>query len=157
MFILVSLPAVLAGCIIPFVLADSPNKASWLSDSERATLQAMLADEPTRQSHANFATVVGNMRVFLLAITQFGFLVASYGIGIWLPQMLKRQDLSNMRVSEISALPYLVAVVGQVVWATYSDKKDNAITNVVISSLLAAIGLAISISSASFTVESASS
>ena len=150
MFIAVSVPAILAGCMIPWLLADTPEKAGFLTPDERRTVRSMLEAEPKRTSHASFAAVVGNVRTLLLAATQFGFLVASYGVGIWLPQILKRKDLTNFKVSLLSALPYFVAMIGQVVWAAYSDKRNSPILNVVLSSLLGAGGLILSIEGHSF-------
>jgi MFS family permease len=145
MFLIVSAPAVIAGCMIPRLLADTPEQATWLTQDERQTMRSMLDAEPKTTGHASFRGIVGNPSILLLAATQFGFLVVSYGIGIWLPQILKRQDLSNFKVTLLSALPYLVAIVGQVVWATYSDKRDSPVLNVVLSLLLGAGGLVLSI------------
>lgn len=51
--------------------------------------------------------------------------------------IVKTQQLTNLRVSVISAIPYLFATVGPIIWAAYSDKHDNKIGSVAAACLLA--------------------
>ena len=153
MFILVSVPAVLVGCILAIVIVDTPEKAQWLSGEERSVLGGMLKNEESEKRKTSFKATLLDPRVFILSAIQFGFLTGSYGIGLWLPQIFKRQTLSNFHVSIISAVPYLFAMLGQIIWAAYSDKKDNKVGNVVISSLLGAFGLILSVQGHSLGIE----
>jgi cyanate permease len=152
MFILVSVPAVLLGCIFPFVLADTPDDAKWLSNDERAALKSMLANEVRAGHKTQFGAALRDPRVLILAATQFGLIVGSYGIGVWLPQIVKTHPLSNRQVSFVAAIPYLFATFGPIVWAAYSDKKDNKIGSLVAGSVLATFGLLLSLESTSLFV-----
>lgn len=152
LFILVSLPVILLGVLLPAVIVNTPQEARWLSTDERSLLQQMLEGEEQEKRQMSFRETLIDARVLVLAITQFGFLAGSYGIGVWLPQIFKRSGFlhSNLRVSVLAALPYLFAMVGQVLWAAYSDRKDNKIGNVVASCFLGAIGLLLSLGGHSF-------
>jgi MFS family permease len=153
LFLLVSVPVVLVGCVMPFLIVDTPQQARWLSADERSLLQGMLDREVREKHHTSFRSTLVDTRVFILALIQFGFLAGSYGIGVWLPQIFKRSELhvSNFRISILSALPYLFAMVGQILWAAYSDKKDNKIGSIVVSCLLGAAGLFLSVQGHSFS------
>lgn len=145
MFLMVSLPTVVVGCILPFRIVDSPEEAEWLSPTECATLRRIQKTAEREKPHTTIRSALTDARVFLLAVTQFGFLAGSYGIGMWLPQIFKRSQLSNFHVSLLSALPYLFAMVGQLVWAAHSDSKDNKIGDIVGGSVLGGIGLLLSL------------
>ena len=60
---------------------------------------------------------VRDLRVLVLAGVQFCFTLGSYGIGIWLPQIVKAYKFSNLEVSLIVAVPYLFASVAMIAWA----------------------------------------
>jgi ACS family tartrate transporter-like MFS transporter len=149
MFILISVPAVLLGCVFPFVFSDTPNDARWLDAQECATLKSMLASEVRERHTTHFSAALRDPRVLILAATQFGLIVGSYGIGIWLPQIIKTRALSNLQVSMLAAIPYFFATFGPIVWAAYSDRKDNNINNVVVGCTLAALGLLLSMKATS--------
>jgi MFS transporter, ACS family, tartrate transporter len=144
MFILVSVPAVVLGVIALRVIVDRPDDAAWLSEAERSTLKRMLAEESRAEHHTRLVDAMRDVRVLVLAATQFGLIVGSYGIGVWLPQIVKRGSLSNLEVSFLTAAPYLVATFGPIAWAAISDRSDNKIGHVAGASLLAAAGLFIS-------------
>jgi nitrate/nitrite transporter NarK len=81
------------------------------------------------------------VRVLILACIQFGFLVGSYGIGLWLPQMLRAGNISDIEIGFLTSACYAVASVGMIVWATYVDRtRSSKITNLSLSCALAAVG-----------------
>jgi MFS transporter, ACS family, tartrate transporter len=90
--------------------------------------------------------------VLILAAIQFGFTLASYGIGIWLPLILKEYHLSTWAIGWISAIPYLFASVGMIVWARYVDQSGQRIFNMAVACFLAAAGLVAPIISGSLTI-----
>jgi len=88
--------------------------------------------------------------VLILAGVQFGFTLGSYGIGLWLPLIIKDHRLSNLAVGFVFAVPYLFASVAMLAWAAYVDRAGRKIVNLTITCLLAAIGLAGSVMTGSF-------
>ncbi len=62
------------------------------------------------------------VRVLILAGMQFGFLVGSYGIGIFLPQILDTGRLTDVQIGFVTSGCYAVASVGMIVWAGYVDR-----------------------------------
>ncbi len=88
--------------------------------------------------------------MLILAGVQFGFTLGSYGIGIWLPLIVKEHGTSNLIVGFIAAVPYLFACLGMLIWAWYVDRSGQKILNLTIACLLAVIGLAASVATGSF-------
>jgi MFS family permease len=91
-----------------------------------------------------FSAIV-DVRVLILTGIQFGYTLGSYGIGIWLPQILKTHGLSNLAVGFISAIPYLFASVAMLVWAAYVDRAGRKILNLTLGFSLATIGFVLSV------------
>lgn len=149
LFLVVSLPCVLLGGLVLQTLADRPQDASWLTQPERDAMDAMLASEVRERPASSLWSAVADKRVLVLAGVQFGFTLGSYGIGIWLPLMVKEHHLSNLAIGFISAVPYLFASLGMLAWAWHVDRTGKKIGNLMLTCLLAAAGLAVSVVSGS--------
>src|SRR6201991_555441 len=152
LFILVSLPCIPLGVITLYLLADAPESASWLTPDERKELRGALSAEVRERPHSSLLAALKDVRVQVLAAIQFGFTLGSYGIGIWLPLILKEYHLSTLSIGWISAIPYLFASVGMIVWARYVDEKGHRLVNLAIACFLGAAGLIAPIMSGSLTV-----
>ena len=141
LFLLVSLPCVPLGFLTLRLLADRPQSASWLTQHERDALDGVLASEVRERPHASLWAALKDSRVLICAAIQFGFTLGSYGIGIWLPLMLKEYALTNTAIGWIAAIPYFFASVGMILWAHYVDRKGRRIANLAITCLLGGVGL----------------
>ncbi|MER2196092.1 MFS transporter [Methylobacterium brachiatum] len=144
MFLIEGLPACLLGFACLWRLADTPKDATWLDDDERAALVNELANEKHEKPKKDLWAAMKDVRVVLLTTITFAFTIGSYGIGIWLPQILKGHGLSNIAVGWVAAIPYLFATVGMVVWAQYVDRTGRKIYNLVAALILSTVGLAAS-------------
>ena len=106
LFLLEGLPAVVLGLFVLKFLTERPEEAMWLSDAERATLVACLREDSRAQPAETTARALGNRRTWLLAVVYFTIPVTLYGIGFWLPQMLKTASGgSDLTVGLLSAVP----------------------------------------------------
>ena len=141
LFLLVSLPCVPLGLLTLRFLADSPATASWLSSDQRDTLERVLSSEVRERPHSSLLAALADTRVLILAAIQFGFTLSSYGIGIWLPLMLREFHLSTLDIGWIAAIPYLFAAAGMILWAFYVDHYGKRIFNLAIACLLGGVGL----------------
>jgi ACS family tartrate transporter-like MFS transporter len=145
MFIVEGLPASIVGCFILMMLSDRPEHADWLSLEEREAMVAMLAEERRDRARHSLFAAIKDVRVLVLTGIQFGYTLGSYGIGIWLPQILKTHGLSNLAVGFVSAVPYLFASVAMLVWAAYVDRAGRKILNLTLGFSLATIGFVLSV------------
>ena len=145
LFFGVSLPCVAFGLITYTALTDRPQDAAWLSSEERDALVGMLMTETRERQRSEFWPAVRDLRVLVLAGVQFCFTLGSYGIGIWLPQIVKDYKFSNLEVSLIVAVPYLFASVAMIIWAWHIDRTGKKVANLAIACFLGAVGLVASV------------
>jgi ACS family tartrate transporter-like MFS transporter len=152
LFIGVSLPCIPLGLLTLRWLADRPETATWLTPDERDALNHTLSSEVRERSPVSWLAALKDSRVLILAVIQFGFTLASYGIGIFLPLILKEYHLSNWAIGWISAIPYVFASAGMILWARYVDQKGRRIANLAIACLLGGAGLVAPILSGSLAI-----
>jgi ACS family tartrate transporter-like MFS transporter len=145
LFIVEGLPAVIVGFVLFTYLPDRPEDAAWLSDDERRVVRERLEAERRPKEVTRFALAFRDIRVLILAGVQFGFLVGSYGIGIFLPQILDTGRLSDVQIGFVTSGCYAVASITMIVWAGRVDRRGNKVGNLAAACALAAVGFAGSI------------
>ena len=147
MFLIEGIPAVLCGVAVLAVLRDGPAKAAWLADDERNWLQGQLAVERAALGTAAHSSLAGlrEPRVWFLGLVYFGMLVGTYGVGFWLPQIVKGLgNLSYFEVGLATALPYAVAALTMYLWGSHSDRSGERTWHVALPTFVGALGLAFS-------------
>jgi ACS family tartrate transporter-like MFS transporter len=152
LFLLVSLPCIPLGLLTLRWLADSPDTATFLTPDERDALNKVLASEVRERSPSSLWNALKDSRVLILAAIQFGFTLGSYGIGIWLPLILKEYHLTTLAIGWMAAIPYLFATIGMLWWAYYVDKKGRRIVNLAIACLVGGAGLVAPVLSGSLAI-----
>jgi MFS transporter, ACS family, tartrate transporter len=145
LFIVEGLPAVIVGVVLYLKLPDRPEDAAWLSDDERRVVRERLEAERRPKEVKRLALAFRDVRVLMLAGVQFGFLVGSYGIGIFLPQILDTGRLTDVQIGFVTSGCYAVASVTMIVWAGRVDRRGNKVGNLSAACLVAAVGFALSI------------
>jgi ACS family tartrate transporter-like MFS transporter len=125
LFLIEGLPAVLLGGVVLIFLTDRPQIATWLSDEQRNWLVEQLASEerPHPRAKSSVFSALAQARVWMLVVVYLGVTTSAYGIGLWLPSLLRSASgTSNVVVGFLSAIPYLATMVAMVVVATHSDR-----------------------------------
>jgi MFS transporter, ACS family, tartrate transporter len=140
-YIAEGVPAVVLGILTWFLLVDDPRDAKWLTPDERQALLEALGNERRTRVQHDLMAALKDARVLILTVIQFGFTLGTYGIGIWLPLILKQHHLTNLRIGLLSVPPYLAASIAMLLWARFADRKDTRILNLTMSCVLAAAGL----------------
>jgi MFS family permease len=152
LFIVEGVPAVVLGLVVLRVLSDRPEIAAWLSPEERRVLNAMLAAEKRERPKSSLAAALSDIRVVMLAAIQFGFTLGSYGIGIFLPQIIKGFGLTNLAASVLSAVPYIFASAAMLWWAWYVDRTGRKIGNLAIACAVGTVSLLASVATGNLVV-----
>lgn len=140
-YIAEGIPAIVLAILTWCVLVDDPRDAKWLTADERHALLEALTNERRSRPQQHFAAAMKDARVLILTVVQFGFTLGTYGIGIWLPLILKQHHLTNLRIGLLSVPPYLAASIAMLLWARSADRNDAQILNLTLSCALAALGL----------------
>src|SRR5207249_10552725 len=91
LFLAEGLPAVVLGLAVLAYLPDGPASASWLTPEERRSLAARLDPDQAIEAHhaATLAGALADRRVWRLAVLYFVLVTGLYGVGLWLPQIVK--------------------------------------------------------------------
>jgi len=126
MFIIEGLPPILWALVWWKLVADRPREAAWLSAADQQALDAQLAEEqrgiaPVR----NYAAAFKSPRVIALSVQYFLWSIGVYGFVIWLPSILKTVDMSMVELGWLSAVPYLAAVIAEILVSTWSDRTGR--------------------------------
>jgi ACS family tartrate transporter-like MFS transporter len=145
MFLIEGLPVVILGIALPWVLADRPQDAKWLTAREREVVVRVLAAEQRDRPIESFFKAIKDVRVLILSGIVFGFLLGSYGLAIWLPLIMKGHGLTNTQVGLLSAVPFLLGCITLVLWARIVDRTGKRIGNLAAACLLAAAGFILSL------------
>ncbi|MFW0758118.1 MFS transporter [Pseudomonas sp. H11T01] len=142
MFIIEGIPACILGLITLKVLTNHPAEAKWLTPRERDLIAGMLAEEQSKGQHSHgFKAALKDPRVWILSSITFSFTLGSYGIGIWLPQMLKAHGVEMSMIGWVAAIPYFFATIGLLIWAKHVDRTGKGIFNLTLAMLLAGLAL----------------
>jgi len=145
LFIVEGLPAVIVGVLLLTRLTDRPEDAEWLTPDERRVVTDRLRAEPKPKEIRHFGPALRDPRVLILGGIQFGFLVGSYGIGIFLPQILDTGRLSSLEIGFVTSAAYAVASLTMILWAGYVDRHGNKVGNLAVACLVAAFGFGASL------------
>ncbi len=145
MFLLEALPAIVLGLLCLRVLADGPQQAAWLDARERAVIAAALEAEGRDAPHARLRTALRDPRVFLSAAVVFCYTVGSYGLGLWLPLILKGHGLSTQQVGWTSVVPFGCATAATIGFARLVDRTGLKFWILVLCLVLGAAGMVLSV------------
>ncbi len=149
LFILEGIPAVILGITSWFFLTERPEDAKWMPEDEKGWLAAELANEREARILAgtnrspSILEALCDPRVLLFSGAYFFGLLASNGLGYWLPTMMKSlSGLSNWTVSLLVSLPYSLGVVAKLLAGWSSDRKKERRWHTVALLAMGSLGLA---------------
>jgi len=138
LFVLEGLPACLLAFAVLKMLPDSPAHAAWLSESEKQTIAASLAaEQPTE--HPQLWQALVDWRVLALGLVYLADQSAASGSRFWMPQILQGIGYSNLAISFIVALPFVIAMGAMFFWGRSSDFRGERVWHVALPLLLTAL------------------
>ncbi len=148
LFLLEGIPAIVLGFVVLAYLTDIPERASWLAPAQRDWLAAKMRAEQ-HAAHArhrvSLKAALLHPTVLKLGIILFACQTGSYGLTLWIPQIVQGlSGLSDLAVGMISALPYVAASIGMILIGASSDRSGERLLHVAIPSAVAALGFAAS-------------
>ncbi|MDE2579381.1 MAG: MFS transporter [Hyphomicrobiales bacterium] len=125
MFVIEAIPGILWMLVWVWAIADRPEEADWLDPQERAELVARLEAEKAKIAPAtgHWLKTLWHPAVLMLALYNFLALMAEWGVGFWLPTVLKESGFSIGVVGLLAALPSLLGIVSMQAVAASSDRR----------------------------------
>ena len=145
LLILEGVPAVVFGVFTYFLLPSRPAEAKFLALDQKDWIIAELAreHEETLGEHLiSVAKTFTHLRVLHLASIQFTFVIGTYSLSFWMPQVIKSlsSHYSNTMVGFLAVLPQLVGLAGMVLVSRSSDQRLERRYHAAIPALAGGIG-----------------
>ncbi len=126
LFLVEAIPSLLLGVATFFFLDDAVADAKWLGEREKRLLQAELAADERRKANVSPIALLRDARLWLFSGIYFCFVMGLYGVGFWLPNLLKSAGVQAvLDVGLLSAIPYLAAAVAMVAIGRHSDRTGE--------------------------------
>ncbi|MDN7615931.1 MFS transporter [Burkholderia cepacia] len=146
-FVIEGLPTVVVGLAVHYLLPSRPNDARWLSPEEADAVLRGLDVNAGRAEETQRASRLSASEMVLLTTIYFLLLVGLYGIGFWLPTLVKDTGLTKLSwIGVCSAIPYVIAVLAMNVGARSADRAGNWAAYVVGGAGVASVGFILSAS-----------
>jgi D-galactonate transporter len=145
MFILEALPPIALAVVVVVMLKDRVRDAAWLSEAEKRLVEAQVAAEHQQKPEASLAQMFVNPRVWLAALIYFCFVMGLYGVGFWLPTIIKATGVKDaLNIGLLSAIPYAVSVIAMVLVGRSADRRRERRWHIAVPAALACVGLLLS-------------
>lgn len=154
LFLLEGFPSVLLGAVVWFYLDDSPAKAKWLTDDDKACLQEMMEADKlslvqpqgsisyTALQHGSMWRELFTPVILLYTLAYFCLTNTLSALSVWTPLILQsfNQSSSNITIGFLSAVPQICTIIGMIWWSKRSDRKQERKVHTLIPYLFAAVG-----------------
>ncbi len=145
LFLLEGIPSVLVGIWVLFYLDDGIRQSKWLTESEKLVLEKNIKADDSGKTHMSLGEVFSSGKVWLLAMIYFAFIMGLYGVGFWLPQLIKNTGVKNLfDIGLLTAIPYGFAAVVMVLMGRRSDKTGERRWHTALMAMMGAVGLVLS-------------
>jgi MFS family permease len=155
LFILEGIPSIIVGIVVLIFLRDKPAQVSWLTPQERDAVTTRLDEERVKREAIRKYSLresLTNPRILLLGLVYFGLVCGNYGLGYWLPTIVKgvittlQLDKTsgvplNTMTGYLIAIPYAFAVVAMIWWTKRSDTKQERVFHVAAPAIFGGLAL----------------
>lgn len=158
MFVIEAMPTLVLGVLAYWLITDTPQRATWLTDEQKSLVAADIAkDVATKESYAltTLRSVLRDRNVRILIAIAFCQSAGTYGLSFWLPSLINQTGVSNLlHVGLLTAIPYTCAIVAVLLVGAHSDRTLERKWHVIVPFIVGALGLTVSVSLSSSVVAS---
>ncbi len=147
LFLIEGLPASFLGLFGLYYLADNPQKAKWLTASEKTVLQRAFERDEAAANHAGagqgsiWRQMLSKESV-LLGLAYFGLMTTISTNANWVPLIVKEvmTKYSISDVAFVSAIPPTIAILVLFAWGRSSDRRRERVWHTIAAFVVAAAG-----------------
>ena len=150
LYIVEAVPSILAGIAAFVFLQDDPSKAKWLKPEERELVLRHLREEEAKKKSDDagrhrLKDAFRSGKIWALCFVYFGFVMGNYGIGFWLPQIVKDTITKDpFDIGLLTTIPWAAAAIVMVVVGHHSDKTGERCWHIALSGIAGALAFAVS-------------
>jgi len=126
-------------------LDDRIADARWLTSAQKRLLQRNIDAEAGQAEDHSALGAFRNAKVWILCAAYFGFIMGLYGIGFWLPSLIKASVISSAAtIGWLVAIPYSAGVIAMIATSRNSDRTGERRWHIAFPALAGAAALAVS-------------
>ncbi|TVY24197.1 MFS transporter [Lachnellula hyalina] len=148
LFLVEGLPSIVAGVATFFLMPDSPEKASFLSEEEKEVTRARAlrqvgSGEAHRVGHVDFKDIGAallDLKNYLTALMYFSLNVSFSSLPVFLPTILTSMGFKALHAQALSAPPYFLSFLLVLATTHLADRTQQRGLTILALSLLGATG-----------------
>ncbi|SAK66692.1 major facilitator transporter [Caballeronia temeraria] len=141
LFLLEAIPSLVLGFVIIFMLDKGIEQAKWLTDDEKKVLTANVAADADGVESHSFKDGFTNPMVWALSVIYLFFIMGLYGVGFWLPTLIKGSGVKDpLAIGMLTTLPYAAAAISMIVVGRSSDARRERRWHVAVPGLIGTAG-----------------
>ncbi|WOQ17571.1 MFS transporter [Raineyella sp. W15-4] len=128
MFLVEGGVAVLVGILCPYFLVDRPDRARWLTSTEKAHLSRQIEIEEAAKETAkpiSWKQAIIDPRILYFCLIYFCIQGSVYGLTFFLPKQVTTMtgQSAGLMASLVTAIPWSIALVGVIILPRLADKS----------------------------------
>jgi D-galactonate transporter len=141
LFLLEGIPSVLLGVVVFWFVCDRIEDAKWLNDAEKKVVLARMAREVQPETPQTFKDIWKHPTTYVMSVIYLCLVMALTGLLFWMPQLIKSAGVADtMNIGLLTVIPYLGAVVGNLLIGSSSDRRGERRWHMAGCALLTAAG-----------------
>ena len=128
LFIVIGTPAILLTWPVLRWLPDGPQQVKWMDQAEKDWLSGELKkdlEQYGQTRHGNPLHALKDKRVLLLALFYLPVTLSIYGLGLWLPTLIKQFGGTDLVTGFVSSVPYIFGIIGLLIIPRSSDRLND--------------------------------
>ena len=147
LFVIESLPALIFGVMVLFVLADWPEQVTWLTPKEKQYLKARFEQETEAKKTARRYTLweaLCDREVLKLCLIYFLWISGFWGFNYWMPTALKEiSGWSNLMIGWLIVIPMILSLLAMLFVGRSSSRSGEKRWHGAVPMFIGAIGLGV--------------
>ncbi|WP_321924428.1 MFS transporter [Paraburkholderia guartelaensis] len=153
LFVIEAIPSLVLGVVVILMLDKGIDQAKWLTDDEKRTLIVNIAADASRVESHSFRDGFTNRMVWVLSVIYLFFIMGLYGVGFWLPTLIKGSGVKDpLTIGLLTTLPYAAAAISMVVVGRSSDARRERRWHVALPGLIGTAGWIVAVAAGSGNV-----
>jgi sugar phosphate permease len=153
LFVIEALPSFVMGVVVILFLDKGIEQAKWLGvDEKRVLAENIAADSHDAPSHS-FRDGLTYPLVWVLSVIYLFFIMGLYGVGFWLPTLIKGSGVTDaLSIGLLTTLPYAAAAISMIWVGRSSDARRERRWHVAVPGLIGTCGWVIAVYAGSSNV-----
>nr|WP_091904411.1 MFS transporter [Chitinasiproducens palmae] len=153
LFLLEAIPSLVLGIVIILKLDRGIEQAKWLTPDEKRILARNVAADAEGSHAGSFRDGMTRPIVWGLSAIYLFFIMGLYGVGFWLPTLIKGSGVTDpLSIGLLTTLPYAAAAIAMVLVGRSSDARRERRWHVTVPGLIGTVGWFVTVSAGSHNI-----